>query len=279
MTLALSGHIVESGIAVGQAHIIQRNELEIGEFRIEARQVDREIERLNLALTGAREHLSRLASRLRDTAGDAAEEIIRTHIHMLEDSSLVDATAGHISTQLCNAEWALQLQLESLLAEFRTIDDDYIRSREDDTIQVVRMVQQFLAEERSDPPLSGVPDRLGQTLVIAFELTPGELATLHERGVAGVITEHGSPHSHTAILARSLSIPTVMGVRRAQALVRESEQIILDGHYGIVFAGPEEPILRHYLQKQAESNRFKQTVQMDTVRLVYPEVAAETSSQ
>jgi len=261
MTLALSGHIVESGIAVGQAHIIQHEEIEIGEFRIGEGQVEAEIERLQKALTGAREHLQLLAARVRETAGNTAEEIIRTHMQMLQDSSLVDASAEHIAEQHCNAEWALQLQLEALLAEFRTIDDEYIRSRVDDTVQVVRMVQQFLSEDRGEQPLSGVPDRLGQTLVIASELTPGELATLYERGVAGVVTEHGSPYSHTAIIARSLGIPTVMGVRRAQMLVREGEQLVLDGHYGIVFADPEEPILRHYLRKQTESGRFRQTLE------------------
>lgn len=264
MTLALSGHVVEGGIAVGQTHIIQRNELEIGEFRIEAEQVDDEIRRLNRALASAREHLETLASRLQQTAGAAAEEIIRTHIAMLADSSITTATAQHIREQLCNAEWALQLQLEFLLTEFRQIDDDYIRSREDDTVQVMRMVQQMLAGGQSARALSGVPDRLVNTLVVATELTPGELATLHERGVAGVITEHGSPHSHTAILARSLAIPTVMGVRRGQTLIKEGEQLILDGHYGIVFADPEESILRHYLQKQTESDRFRKS--LETIR-------------
>jgi phosphotransferase system enzyme I (PtsI) len=261
MTLALSGHKVESGIAVGQTHVIQHNELEIGEFRITAGQVDKEIERLNQALSVARDHLGSLGRKLRTISGPAAEEIITTHIHMLQDSSLVEATAREIRQQLCNAEWALQLRLESLLAQFREIDDEYIRSREDDTVQVVRMVQQFLSQEESERPLSGVPDRLGHTIVIAGELTPGELAILHERGVAGVITEHGSPYSHTAILARSLAIPTVMGVRCAQSLVKEGEQLILDGHYGIVFADPEESILKHYIKKQAESHRFRKSLE------------------
>lgn len=262
MTLALSGQIVESGIAVGQSHIIQHNELEIGEFRIDPDAVDSEIKRLHHALDAARGHLRELAVSVHDTAGATAEEIINMHIAMLEDPTLVDNVAQHIRDDLCNAEWALQLELESLIAQFRTIDDAYIRSREDDAVQVVRMVQRELNAEPGNPPLSGVPDRLGDTVVIANELTPGELASLHERGVAGVVTEHGSPYSHTAILARSLGIPTVVGVRRAQALVKENERLILDGHYGIVFADPEESILEHYLRKQAESNRFRQGLEV-----------------
>lgn len=257
MTLALSGQVVEPGIAIGQAHNIQRNEIEIGEYRIEREQVEAEVERLLHAAGEARDHLEALAERLAKAAGAPGHEIIHTHIAMLDDSSLVQASARHIREQLCNAEWALQLQLESLVGEFRAIDDAYIRSREEDVVQVVRMVQRVLAEEPTDRPLDEVPDRLGQTLVVATELTPNELAILHDRGVAGVITEHGSPYSHTAILARGMGIPIVMGVRRAQALITEGEQLVLDGAYGIVFADPEESILRHYLQKQSESDRYR----------------------
>jgi phosphotransferase system enzyme I (PtsI) len=269
VTLALSGHVVESGIAVGQTHIIQHNELNIGEFRIDVSKAEEEVQRLMDALNLANKKLEDIASRIKASAGAAAEEIIRTHNTILADSSLSGTTAGFIRSQLCNAEWALQLYLESMLVEFRKIDDPYIRSRGDDAIQVVKMVQEILASEQSGKPLSVLPDRLGQTLVIATELTPGELAALHERGVAGVITEHGSPHSHTAILARSLRIPTVMGVHRAQTLVQEGEPLILDGHYGVVFASPEESILKHYLQKQAESNRFIQS--LEAVRKLPPE--------
>lgn len=261
MTLALSGHGVEGGIAVGQAHIIQRNELDIGEFRIAPEAVEAEIQRLQNALSAAAAHLESLAGRLRRSAGAGAEDIIRTHIAMLSDSMIAGETCKQIRAHYYNAEWALQLQLESLLGEFRQIDDPYIASRGDDAIQVVRMVQEILAAEQSDRPWSEVPDRLVQTLVVASELTPGELATLHERGVAGIVAEHGSPHSHTAILARSLGIPTVMGVRRGQALINEGEQLVLDGHYGVVFANPEESILKHYLQKQAESDRFRKSLE------------------
>jgi len=260
MTLALSGQIVEAGIAIGQAHNIQRNEIEIGEYRVQENEVPTEVARLLRAAADAAEHLEALAKRLRRSAGSSGEEIIRTHLAMLQDSSIIQASAGHIKEQLCNAEWALQLQLEALLSEFRTIDDDYIRSREDDLVQVIRMVQQVLTSDTPERGLNDIPDRLGQTLVVAEALTPNELAILHDRGVAGVITEHGSPYSHTAILARGMGIPAVMGVRRAQALITEGEQLILDGAYGVVFAAPEEKILRHYLQKQSESDRYRRAL-------------------
>lgn len=256
MTLALSGHAVVGGIAIGQTHIIQENELNIQEYGIKPEKAEQEVLRLEIALQTARQHLRELADKVRESAGEAAEEIIATHITMLADSTLRETASDYIRNQLCNAEWALQLYLESLLSRMRYIKDAYIRSRGQDAAQVVQMVQQVLTTNQAQEPFSDVPDRLGRTLVIAKELTPGELASLHARGVAGVVTEHGSPHSHTAILARSLGIPTVMGVRKGRELILEGEQLILDGHYGIVFTAPHESILRHYFQKQSESDRF-----------------------
>ncbi|MDX1459822.1 MAG: phosphoenolpyruvate--protein phosphotransferase [Xanthomonadales bacterium] len=258
MTLAMTGHPVVPGIAVGQAHIMRRSELNIGEYRIDAGQVEAECERLHTALKVTRASLDDLASRLGDTAGHAAEEIIRTHVAMLSDPSVTRTVEEHIREDLCNAEWALQRYLESLLSRMDRIDDPYIRERGRDAEEVVQRVQEALSRQQSAAPLPGVPDRLGDTLVIATELAPGELAALHQRGVAGIVTEHGSPHSHTAILARSLGIPAVMGVHRGQSLVRENETLVLDGHYGVVFADPEESIRRHYLRKQTESDRFRE---------------------
>jgi phosphotransferase system enzyme I (PtsI) len=162
----------------------------------------------------------------------------------------------HIRRELCNAEWALQSQLEQVLSEFRSLDDDYIRSRAEDVTQVVRLIQNKLEDGSDRPSLENIPDRLAETLVIATELTPGEIAILHERGVAGIVTEHGGPHSHTAIIASSLGIPAVLGVHRAQSLLKEGEILVLDGNLGVVYADPDEAIFLHYQQVQRESEHF-----------------------
>jgi phosphotransferase system enzyme I (PtsI) len=180
---------------------------------------------------------------------------------MLGDSRLHDSTEEHIRRELCNAEWALQMQLEQVLSEFRSLEDAYIRSRGEDVAQVVRLVQSKLNEEAADKPFENMPDRLAETLVISSELTPGELAILHERGVGGFVTEHGGPHSHTAILASSLGIPAVMGVRRAQALLREGETLVLDGRLGVVYADPDEAIRSHYHDVQRITRRFKKSLE------------------
>lgn len=257
MTLALTGHAVTRGIAIGRTHRAERNEIEIGEHRITAGDVEKEITRYRKAVVAAGEQLNELADRLTRSAGESAGEIIHTHVLMLNDSKIREATEHHIRAELCNAEWALQMQLEQILDEFRTMDDEYIRSRADDVIQVVQLVQSKLSDQTSDPHLHAIPDRLAETLVIAGDLTPGELAILHERGVAGIVTEHGGPHSHTAILASSLGIPAVVGARLAHSLLKEGETLVLDGRLGVVYADPDEAILAHYHQVQRDTRRFR----------------------
>ena len=261
MTLALTGHAVASGIAIGQTHLAERNELEIEEYRIKPEDVKIEITRYQQAVDAARNQLNELAQHISANVGVAAAEIIRTHVLMLGDDSIREATQKQIRSELCNAEWALQSQLELILSEFRIMDDPYIRSRGEDITQVVRLVQSKLNEKAAGKPFENIPDRLAETMVIAIELTPGELAILHERGVAGIVTEHGGPHSHTAILASSLGIPAVLGVRLAQSLLKEGETLVLDGDRGVVYADPDEAILAHYHQVQRDTDRFRKSLE------------------
>ena len=264
MTLALTGYGVSRGISLGRCHLAESNELEIVEYRIEKEEVDEEIQRYRLAIEAAKAELTELADRIKHGAAEPATEVIETHIMMLGDSTIRKSTEERIRNELCNAEWALQTQLEQILSEFRTIDDDYIRTRGEDVKQVVRLLQNNMNHPSAEKSLESIPDRLAETLVIAEELTPGELAILHERGVAGIVTEHGGPHSHTAILASSLGIPAVLGVRRAQTLLKEGETLVLDGGLGVVYADPDEAIRRHYHQVQRDTKRFRKS--LETIR-------------
>jgi phosphotransferase system enzyme I (PtsI) len=261
MSLALTGYGVAPGIAIGRAHLAERNEIEIGEYRIRKQDVEREILRYRNAVAAAEAQLGELAQRMDRMLAMPATEIIQTHLLMLRDSKIRQNTEDHIRSRLCNAEWALQSQLEQILVEFRNVDDEYIRTRAEDVTQVVRLIQGQLNHEADGRTLGDFPDRLADTLVVAEELTPGELATLHERGVAGIATEHGGPNSHTAILASSLGIPAVLGVRRAQSLLREGETLVLDGGMGVVFASPSSDIQEHYLRVQRDSERFRQSLE------------------
>ncbi len=261
MTLALTGHAVASGIAIGRTHLAKRSELQIAEYRIERKDVGKEIARYHQAVDAARRQLDELSQRITRNVGIPAGEIIQTHVLMLGDDSIKEATEKQIRSELCNAEWALQSQLELILSEFRAMDDPYIRSRGEDISQVVRLVQRKMTQKSAGKPFENIPGRLAETMVIAADLTPGELAILHEHGVAGIVTEHGGPHSHTAILASSLGIPAVLGVRLAQSLLREGEPLVLDGDLGLVYADPDEVILSHYHQVQRDTVRFRKSLE------------------
>jgi phosphotransferase system enzyme I (PtsI) len=261
LTLALTGHGGADGIAIGRVHLAERSEAEIGEYRIRKQGVEEEIERFRQAITNASEQLELLIEQLGSDSGATATEIISMHVVMLRDESFNVSIESRIREELCNAEWALQAQLEQILAEFRHIDDPYIRSRGEDVAQVVSLVQHKLSEKTSSVPLKDIPDRLADTLVVATDLTPGELAALHHRGVAGIITEHGSAYSHTAIMAGSLDIPAVLGVRLARELLQEGENLVLDGRLGLVYANPNKALLAHYRDAQRKSARYRKKLE------------------
>ena len=260
MSLTLKGHAVASGIAIGRIHLAERNELDIVEYRIGQEDVENEIQRYRNAVDAAREQLVELTAGIDPSVAVPAVEIIQSHILMLGDSMIGESTEEHIREELNNAEWALQSQLEKVLSEFRSMDDEYIRTRGEDVIQVVRLIQSKLSDEAASKPFDNFPDRLADTLVIAVELTPGELAILHERGVAGIVTEHGGPQSHTAILASSLGIPAVLGVHNARSLLKEDSRIILDGGLGVIYADPDTATLERYRGIQQEAERIRQSL-------------------
>ena len=255
MTLALTGQGIADGIAIGRVHIAERSEAEIGEYRVAEQDVEQELERFAQAIEDATLQLRTVDEKLSSETSATASEIIATHVLMVQDESLRQSVEQRIREELCNAEWALQAHLEHVLVEFRHIDDAYIRSRGDDVAQVVRLIQHKLAEKSSPTPLENIPDRLADTLVVASDLTPGELAALHHRGVAGIITEHGSTYSHTAIMAGSLNIPAVLGVRMARELLKEDEMLVLDGRLGLVYADPNATLVAHYQDAQKRAVR------------------------
>ncbi|MBT8049256.1 MAG: phosphoenolpyruvate--protein phosphotransferase [Xanthomonadales bacterium] len=261
MSVKLEGHAVAPGVAIGRVHLAESNELEIGEFRIGREDVGKEVRRYRNAVEAARKQLLELADRIGPAVAAPAADIIQSHVLMLADSKIGKNTEEHIRNELCNAEWALQSQLEQILSEFRSMDDEYIRTRGEDVTQVVRLIQSKLGEEAASQPFENIPDRLADTLVVASELTPGELAILHERGVAGIVTEHGGPNSHTAILASSLGIPAVLGVRGARSLLEEDSTLILDGGRGLLIADPGQKTLQRYHELRLESERFKRSLE------------------
>lgn len=256
MSLILTGIGVTSGIAIGRVHRLTRGELELPEYHLDADALDAEIERLRQAFDRAEQFLQRMLERMSES-GDTARELLEAHRLILRDPLLLDATCQRIREQRVNAEWGLVQQTQTLLAEFSRLDDDYIALRREDLEQSASLVQRQLAEQPASQIGAKMPRKLAGTVVVAESLGPADMAILHQRRVAGLVTEHGGPMSHSAILARSLEIPMVVGVHHALKRLIEGEPIVLDGHYGALLLSYEEALQRHYEEKQAASLRHR----------------------
>ncbi len=253
MSVSLHGIGVSRGIAIGSVHVLDRSLPELAEYHIPETGVTAEIDRLRGALDQARQQLRAIRDRIpEDTRADIAA-FIDTHLLMLEDTALTSAPAELIRTRHINAEWALKQQRDELVAVFERMDDPYLRTRRDDVVHVVdRILRILMAQEEHAPPT----DALEHAVVVADDLSPADTALLYHQGLAALVTESGAPLSHTAIMARSLRIPAVVGVRGATRYLRQGETAIVDGEAGVVVAGPDAGIVAHYRARAREQEAY-----------------------
>jgi phosphotransferase system enzyme I (PtsI) len=243
MTLALTGIGISTNrtVAIGAVSLLQRGPIRVTQRLVEPAQVNQEVHRLHTAVAKAGRQLLETRERIpADTPQDIAE-FIDAHLLMLEDRTLFDAAEDLIVEEGCAAEWALQQRRDTLVRVFEAMDDPYLRTRKDDLDHVVNRVQKILLEEDEEAPAD-----LRGRVILAADLTPADTILMRERGVAGFVTEFGGPMSHTAILARSLGIPAVVGVRRATEYLRHGETVVLDSAAGVVLAGCGAALLEHF---------------------------------
>ncbi|AKS42790.1 phosphoenolpyruvate--protein phosphotransferase [Wenzhouxiangella marina] len=256
MSLILTGIGVTSGIAIGRVHRLTPGELDLPEYHLEAGAVENEIERLQHAIDRSERFIQRMLERVAE-GGETARELLEAHRLILRDPLLVDAAVERIRDSRINAEWALVQQSEALLDEFRRLDDSYIALRREDLEQAVQLILRKMADQPATLVGAQVPHQLADTVIVADSLGPADMAILHQRRVAGLVTEHGGPMSHSAILARSLEIPMVVGIHQAVNRLNEDEAVILDGHYGALMVGFDEGLQRHYEDKREASERHR----------------------
>ncbi|MFM2446259.1 MAG: hypothetical protein RI936_706 [Pseudomonadota bacterium] len=256
----LKGISVSRGIALGRAHLLAPSELDVRQFRVERGQVLHEIARLRVAFDEVRDELDALASTVGPEAPGEVAAFLNLHRLILDDELLSVAPRDLIRERLINAEWALTIQLEEVCRQFEAIEDEYFRERATDVRQVVERVLRRLAGAR--PAVHSVPRTAsaGERLVlVARELAPADVLHLKERPdfqLAGLVTEIGGPTSHTAILARSLGLPALIGVEHAREHITEDEEVVVDADRGCLVLRPtaeELTELRRRLRDQAEA--------------------------
>ncbi|TDU30841.1 phosphoenolpyruvate--protein phosphotransferase [Panacagrimonas perspica] len=262
MSLWLSGIGVSRGIAIARVQKLHGGDLEIAEYTVAPEELEREIERFRDAQQQALAQLREVRSKIpAGTPGDIAA-FIDTHLLMLDDRSLVDSTVANIRSAGINAEAALRRSRDALVAVFEQMEDPYLRTRRDDVEHVVSRVQRVLTRTERELPGGQVP-LTEPTVIVADDITPADIILLSQQAVLAFVTEYGGPLSHTAILARSLGIPAVVGLHNARRLLRENELVIVDGEHGHVLADPDDKALEHYRRKQdqqAQDRRLLQTL-------------------
>ena len=268
MTFAIHGIAVARGIAIGRAVMAASSHLDVTHYLIEAEQVDREIDRVRAGRMAVIEELQRLRGDLGVDAPQELAPLLDVHLMLAQDDMLAAGVRQLITERLYNAEWALTAQLEQLCRQFDEMDDEYLRERKGDLQQVVERILRHMRGVSSPvaAPTAGVAahdlndgqqdwvegSRDVPMVLIANDLSPADMLQFKQSVFAGFVTAVGGKTSHTAIVARSMDIPAVVGARTASHLIRADDWVIIDGDAGEVIVDPSPILLEEYRYKQRQ---------------------------
>lgn len=269
MTFSIHGLPVARGIAIGRAVLVASSRMDVSHYFVSADQVESEIERVRKGRNAVVEEIQRLQHDMPKDAPHELTALLDVHLMLLQDEMLTTGVKNWITQRLYNAEWALTTQLEVIGRQFDEMEDEYLRERKADLEQVVERIlrymrgvaspvapptaqrrktqQDLLLDETVDVPL----------VLIAHDLSPADMLQFKQSVFAGFVTDVGGKTSHTAIVARSMDIPAVVGARSASQLVRQDDWVIIDGDTGVIIVDPSPIILAEYgfKQRQGEVER------------------------
>ncbi|HRE71304.1 MAG: phosphoenolpyruvate--protein phosphotransferase [Candidatus Accumulibacter sp.] len=252
MSFTLHGLPVSGGIAIGQAHLMSHATLEVSHLVIAPRLVDREVARFEDALERVREEFASLKERMQHAPGEFGA-FIDLHTMILADPELAETPKQLIRERRCNAEWALVQQMEVLVGQFESFEDQYLRERSYDVRQVVeRVIKELIGQPGRMAMRTGKGVKEEDLIVVAHDLSPADVIAYKEHHFAAFVTDVGGSTSHTAILARSLRIPAVLGLHNARQLIRDKENLIVDGTRGVLIVNPDPRILDEYRLRKSQ---------------------------
>ena len=266
MTFSIHGLAVARGIAIGRAVLVASSRVDVAHYFIDASQIEAELQRINSARQAVKQEVQRLHQSVPKDAPPELAALLEVHMMLLQDEMLADGVKHWVTDRLYNAEWALTSQLEVVTRQFDDMQDAYLRERKGDLEQVV---------ERLLRHMKGLPTTLPQPtprktnswqqdqllvdshevplVLIAHDLSPADMLQFKQSVFTGFVTDVGGKTSHTAIVARSLDIPAVVGARNASHLVRQDDWVIIDGDAGVIIVGPSPIILEEYSFKQRQA--------------------------
>ncbi len=250
MSFILHGIGVSEGIAIGRAHLALPAALEVVHYQIPKNQIAKEIKRLDHALAAVHKEFEALQTSITNAPASAEfGAFLELHLMILDDPTLSEAAKNYIEQTQCNAEWAITQQKNVLIAQFEEIEDAYLRERKADVTQVVeRILKALLGQPEYKPPLAR--KHLGDSILVAHDLSPADVMQYKQHQFTAFLTDQGSQTSHTAIVARSLNIPSVVALHDAYQLIYDHDCLIVDGNQGIIIVNPDEYVLAEYRLKQ-----------------------------
>ena len=243
----LSAHGASRGCALGRARVRLPHALEIDEARID--DVEAELARLHAAIDAVRDEMKELRARLHGALAHEVGEFLDLHALLLDDPELLQGLDGLIRHGRYSADYALRLQRDRIAAVFAGMDDAYLRSRVEDIDQVIGRVHAAL--HRRDAELQGVAGEI----LVTDNVAPAELAQLQARGVMAVVTSGGSALSHSAIMARSLHLPLVVGATEALQKINDGDVLVVDGGSGLLVREPDAADLRAHRARLRDQAR------------------------
>src|SRR3954471_16767505 len=272
MTFSVHGLAVSRGIAIGRAVLMASSRVDVAHYFIEAEQIPAEIERIRVGRNAVVDEIQRLQQTIAQMGPKEAPHelsaLLDVHLMLLQDVELIAGVKHWITERLYNAEWALTTQLEQLSRQFDDMEDEYLRERKADLEQVAERILRYMKgvaspvappARRSSQPrqqdLLLADDSIDVPLVlIAHDLSPADMLQFKQSVFAGFVTDVGGRTSHTAIVARSMDIPAVVGARSASQLVRQDDWVIIDGDEGVMIVDPSPIILAEYGFKQRQGD-------------------------
>ena len=258
MSFTLHGIGVSGGIAIGRAHLVTPVALDVSHYLVAPAQVAAEGARFEAAVAAVQEELKSLHASLPHASPGEMGAFLDLHSMILADPMLAKEPLRIIEERRCNAEWALIQQMDTLVAQFDEIEDEYLRERKNDVVQVVERVLKSLLGAGSGihsalsqtQKLKALQSQEGEMVVVAHDLSPADMLLFKQHQFAGFVTDVGGVTSHTAILARSLALPAVVALHHARQLVEEDDWLILDGTAGVLIVAPDAAVLAEYKLKR-----------------------------
>ncbi|MBA3595625.1 MAG: phosphoenolpyruvate--protein phosphotransferase [Polaromonas sp.] len=272
MTFSVHGLAVSRGIAIGRAVLVASSRADVAHYFIDATKTAEEIQRLRVARDAVSEEITRVQRDLPKDAPHELSALLDVHLMLLQDEQLISGVKHWINDRLYNAEWALTTQYEIIARQFDDMEDEYLRERKADLEQVVERMLGFMKGVAS--PVLPTPSTGGRAprqqdlllddtmdvplVLVAHDISPADMLQFKQSLFVGFATDVGGRTSHTAIVARSLDIPAVVGARSASQLIEQDDWVIIDGDAGVLIVDPSPIILAEYGFKQRQGELERQ---------------------